>query len=200
MVPVPSTFVDGDSPHEAAHLTDDDPLAGLAQWLADARVDREVEARTRRRWLDQQAREGSTMAGLLLDLAEREAPVTVRTRAGAALTGVVVALGSDFAVVRSADRGDTLVPSPAIATVRGGPGGAAEIGDRAVAMLVSIADALVELAVERPLVMASVRGEEVRGELSSSGRDVITVTLASSARDRVHIAVDALDHLVLLTR
>ncbi len=200
MVPVPSTFVDGDSPHERAGLTDDDPLAGLAQWLADARVDREVEARTRRRWLEQQAREGSSMAGLLLDLAERAAPVTIRTRAGAVVTGVVVALGADFAVLRSAHRRDTLVPASAIATVRGEPGDPAPFGDRAVTMLVSITDALVELAAERPLVMASVQGEEVRGELSSSGRDVVTVTLASATRDRVHIAADALDHLALLNR
>lgn len=192
--------MDGEPPQEAARLTDEDPLAGLSRWLADARVDREVEARIRRRWLEQQAREGSSLAGLLLDLAERRARVTVRTRAGAALAGVVVALGSDFAVLRSADRGDTLVPLSAVATVRTESGAPDPVGDRAAAMLVSITDALVELAAERPLVMAALQGEELRGELSSSGRDVITLTLASVERDRVHLSVAALDHLALLSR
>ncbi|MBA2283054.1 MAG: hypothetical protein H0W25_17730, partial [Acidimicrobiia bacterium] len=54
-----------------------DLLARLAAWAAAARVDEAAAARSRERWLRQAADEGASFTGVLLDLAERGAPVVV---------------------------------------------------------------------------------------------------------------------------
>jgi hypothetical protein len=198
MVPVPSSLVDGESPRETTRLTGDDPLAGLGTWLAEGRVDAAAAERARRWWLERQASEESSIAGVLLDLAERSAPIAVRTARGRVARGPVAALGADFVVVREARVGDVVIPLRSVATVRGMPGDDPAGGDRPAAFSVVLADALVELAADRPLVFVAAGDDEFRGELRSAGTDVIAVTTASVDRDVVHVALGAVDHLVLL--
>ncbi len=200
MLPLPSSLVDGDSPHEPARLTDHDPLAGLSGWLADGRVDEAAADRARQRWLERQAAEEATIAGVLLDLAERGRPVTVRTVGGRTVRGRVSALGADFVFVREARLGDVAVPLARVATVRASSGEDPAVGDRPPALAVVFAEALSELAVDRPLVLVSVAGDDIRGELRSAGTDVIAVAIDTPRREVVHVSTNALDHLVLLSR
>lgn len=198
MVPVPSAVVDGESPHEPARLTDDDPLAGLGPWLAEGRVDAAAAARARRVRLERQASEDSSVAGVCLDLAERGAPVAVRTTAGRTTRGDVVALGIDFVVIRDGPVGDVVVPLRSVATIRGAPGATPVAGVRSVAFTLSVAGALTELAADRPLVLVAIGDQELRGELRSVGLDVVALATAATNREIVHIALDAIDQLVLL--
>lgn len=144
------------------------------------------------------------MAGVLLDLGERREDVLLSTRGGATLRGSVVAIGADFVVVRDVRQGDTFVPLAAAALVRPAPGAGAPrrdapSGDRPVAYELVLAQALVELSAEGPAIRAVVGGTEVRGTLRSAGFDVAAVQLDGDRRDVVHLAVDAIDHLVVLT-
>jgi hypothetical protein len=198
MVPVPSSLVDGEYPTEPMRLTGDDPLAGLGTWLAEGRVDAAAAERARRWWLERQATEESSIAGVFIDLAERRTPVAVRTVHGRHARGPVAALGADFVVVREARVGDVVIPLRSVATVRGAPGDDPAVGDRSAAFSVRFAAALVELASDRPLVLIAVGDDEIRGELRSAGTDVLAVTTASVGRNVVHVALDAVDHLVLL--
>ncbi|MEZ5244577.1 MAG: hypothetical protein R2707_05725 [Acidimicrobiales bacterium] len=179
-------------------LTGDDPLAGLEKWLADGRVDAAAAERARRRWLERQATEDASVAGVCLDLAERNEPVAVRTSGGRSTRGRVTALGADFVVVREERVGDVVIPLRCVATIRAAPGGGAVPGERSAGFSVVLAEALVELAAERPLVLVSVGGDEIRGELRSAGTDVVALATASVGRDLVHVAIAAIDHLVLL--
>lgn len=197
MVPVPSTLVDGDSPHDPPS----DPLAGLDRWLSEGRVDDAAADRARRRWLEQQAREEAGLAGVLLDLAEKGVPAAVRTRAGAARRGRIAALGPDHVVLREDRVGDVYVPLRSVATVRAGaPDTVGTWGDRTTDHLDrTLSDALTELAAERPLVLVVTGVEEVRGELVGMGRDMVTV-LGATGRDPVFVVLSAVDHLVVLSR
>lgn len=200
MVPVPSTIVDRDSPLEPIGLTADDPLGGLARWLAEARVDAEIDARARRRWLRRQAGEEANLAGVLLDFAERGGPVGLRTAGGSIVRGPVVALGADFVVVRQTRPGDVIIPLSKVVTVRGGPDDHAPVGDRHVVPGVVLGEVLVEMAADQPLVLVSAGDDECRGRLHHAGSDVFAVATANPDRDLVYIATAALDRLVVLER
>jgi hypothetical protein len=179
-------------------LTADDPLAGLGKWLADGRVDAAAAERARRRWLERQATEESSVSGVCLDLAERNEPVAVRTVAGRTTRGRITALGADFVVVREPRSGDVVIPLRSLATIRAAPADGAVVGERSAGFSVVLAEALVELAAERPLVLVSVGDDEIRGEMRSAGTDVVALATASGGRDVVHVAIAAIDHLVLL--
>ncbi|MEM7142791.1 MAG: hypothetical protein AAF548_17340 [Actinomycetota bacterium] len=193
--------MDSDSPHEPVRLTPDDPLAGLATWLADGRVDAAAAERARQRWLERQAAEDATLVGVLLDLAERGRPVVARTSGGRNATGRVAALGADFVVVREERLGDVLVPTRALAMVRPSRGDRSPVGDRPAALAIVMEEALVELAADRPEVLVSAGGEEIRGDLRSAGRDVLAVELdTGERREIVSVATHAIDHLVIIRR
>ncbi|MEQ8839434.1 MAG: hypothetical protein RIB98_00485 [Acidimicrobiales bacterium] len=189
--------MDGDSSQQPLRLTGDDPLSGLSAWLAEGRVDDAAAERTRQRWLERQAAADATVAGVLLDLAERGSPVTVRTLGGRTARGRVAALGVDFVAVREPSRGDVVIPTGRVATVRTAPGEDPTVGDRPPTLDVALVDALVELAVDRPPVLVSVAGDELRGDLHSAGTDVIALRLDAVPPSIVHVAIAALDHLVL---
>jgi len=140
------------------------------------------------------------VVGVLVDLAERGSPVAVRSAAGRAVRGRVAAVGADFVVVREERLGDLIVPLRSLATVRSAPGEPPVVGDRPASLVIALAEVLVELAADRPLVVISAGGEEVRGELRSAGIDVVAVNIASTRHDVVHIAVESIDHVVLLDR
>ena len=191
-----------DSPGPPLHLTADDPLSGLSAWLSDGRVDEAAAARVRRRWLERQAAEDATLTGLLIDLAERSGPVAVRSAGGRTARGRVVAVGADFVAVRESRLGDVLIPRRAVATVRGAPGEppATATGDRPVSLMIVLAEALIEIAAERPSVLVAAAGDEIRGDLHAAGRDVVSVAVSGQGREVVHVAQEAIDHLVVLRR
>src|SRR4051794_41442927 len=119
------------------------------------RVDEVVRARSRERWLRQQAVEEARFAGIALDLAEQDAPVTVRTSSGRDHHGRVVAVATDFLVVRPDARpAVTLVALSAIALLRPAvtrPRAAREpMGERNSAIDITMAEVLAGLAGDRP--------------------------------------------------
>src|SRR5262249_37759242 len=73
-------------------------LGELRRWAADQEVAHLARSRSRARWLRQQAAESATLAGLLLDLAERRATVTIDA-AGWAHTGRVRAVSTGLCLL-----------------------------------------------------------------------------------------------------
>ena len=121
----------------------DDALADLSGWLADCRVDEAASSRARQRSLEQQATQESCVAGVLLDLAERCLPTTVKTAGGQVCEGQVIAVGSDFVFLRGRE-GDLLIPTRAVATIRTSPTDRPVTGARRLSPVV-LADTLDEL-------------------------------------------------------
>ncbi len=154
----------------------------LERWLATARADDAAAARARERWLRQMAEESSSFAGVLLDLAERGAPVIVQTRGGRRHRGTIIVVGVDFVALHTAQRADLLVAYTGIASVRT-DGVSAPVGDRQVTFALDLAEAVAALASDRPrvLVHAGADGEGTSGELRSAGEDVVTVQLDGNA-------------------
>ncbi len=200
MVPVPSEFVDPRPPEEPVRLGVDDPLAGLARWVAEGRVDAAATARARRRWLERQAAEEATLAGVLVDLGERGGPVAIRTVRAHTFRGIVAAVGADFVVVRQAQVGDIILPIKSVATVRGAPRDQSTVGTRPLALVIVLAEALVELAADRPEVRVSVGDDEVCGQLRSAGHDVLAIALGGSPHELIQVAMAAIDHVVVVAR
>lgn len=179
-------------PEDASGLLGGGALAGdasLDRWAADARADEAVAARTRERWLAQQATEEATFAGTLVALAERVERVVLLLAGGARRTGVVTAVGDDFCEVQ--DRGRTvLVALDAVASVqlherRGPASGSSAPGDR------RLLGALALRCGDRPRVQVVTRtGEAVGGTLTAVGEDVITLDL-DGARGVVYVRAGA---------
>ena len=187
-------------PDRPVDLTAGDPLAALQRWVADGRVDEAARARSRRRWLENAATEEATLGGVLLDLAERRRPVTVRTLVGHRITGPIIAVGADFIAVADARLGDTLMPTTRIATVQPAPGDDLPAGDRRHDVVLTFGDALMELAAERPEVMVGVGDETLRGELRTASTEVVTLVIADERREPISIALAAIDHVVVRSR
>lgn len=191
---------DPQPPDRPVDLTAGDPLAALQRWVADGQVDEAARARSRRRWLENAATEEATLGGVLLDLAERRRPVTVRTLVGHHITGPIIAVGADFIAVADARLGDTLMPTTRIATVQPAPGDDLPAGDRRHDVVLTFGDALMELAAERPEVMVGVGDETLRGELRTASTEVVTLVIADERREPISIALAAIDHVVVRSR
>lgn len=180
-------------------------VARLERWAAEARVDAAASARSRERWLRQQAGEAATVAGTLVDLAEREATVVVRTREGRRHRGRVTAVAADFVVLAPDAGGTVLVAIAAVSTfaVAGdGPGAGPGLpaGDRAPAVDVGLAVALAGLAGDRPAVavVAAGVGEPVVGDLVAVGADVLTVRTDGAPRSSVHVPIAAVSEVTVV--
>lgn len=166
----------------------DDDASGF---LAGGQVADAVDERRSRRRLRAQAEEAADLAGALADLGEQSVGVRVRTRAGNAYQGTVVAVGADYATVRTA-AGDVHVALTAVTTVRPRPAESATAPARAGAVErgVTLGGLLAEAAEDRPTLTLVVDGfETVTGRLEAVGRDVLTVLTERS--QRCHVAVHA---------
>ena len=187
-------------PSRPVDLTAGDPLGALQRWIADGRIDEAARARARQHWLERQAAEEATLFGVLVDLAERGRPVTVTTSATRRVVGPVVAVGADFAILCDPRLGDVFVPMERLAVVRPAPGDALPTGDRPAGITLTLGAALMELAADRPDVIAATAGEHIRGDMVSVGADLLTIATDGARRDRLHLRLAAIDHLVVLSR
>lgn len=169
----------------------------LERWAADAAVDEAARRRARERWLQVQAEEEASLAGTLLDLAERGRTVGLEV-GDHRLRGRIVGLGADFVALRS-DRGqDVLVRTAAVEVVRGEPGERPVTGDRTAVVDTGLAGVLGPLAAERPEVLVRTAGGAVlRGELRSAGLDVIRLRIAGEPPTPAWVSIDAVSTLVL---
>jgi hypothetical protein len=145
----------------------------LARWAADARADEAAIGRTREAFLRRVAGEATTLAGVLLDVAERGTAVLVVTAAGRRRRGAVEVVGTDFVALRT-DAALVLLPLAAVAAVH--VEDAAVAGDRGESPVdVDLAAALALLAEDRPNVLVVTAAEGITGELSWCGTDVLAV-------------------------
>jgi hypothetical protein len=117
----------------------------------------------------------ATLSGVLTDLAERRAGVTIDA-GGQRHHGVVSAIGVDFVALQVATGPDVLLAISAIGLVRTAPAVAAAAGDRMVATELRLADVLAELATDRErLRVVTNAGQAVAGVLRSVGHDVLVL-------------------------
>lgn len=156
-----------------------DGAGDLERWAADARAREAADARVRERWLRAQAEEESSLAGVLLALAERRETVVVTTVAGRRHRGVVAGVGVDFAALQAPAGTTTLVALAALGDVRVVDGGrrssATTTGDGAVELGVRLGEVLAQAAGQRPRISVQAGAVVVVGDLRAVGGDVITV-------------------------
>ena len=165
-----------------------DPLAAeLSRWAAMLRVEDAVRSRSRERWLRQQAEEGATWIGTLLELAERRQAVVVELRSGATVSGALVGVGEDVCLLADAPRqsATTLVALVHVSCVRTRtPAAGAASGDRNPTLRLTLAGALGLLAAEREAARIGLAGgSAVTGRILGVGADVLTVDPASRPDD-----------------
>lgn len=187
---------------------DDDPSADvgddldreLRRWLADAAAGEAASKRSRQHWLGRQAEEQAELVGVVLDLVERQATVSVRTTAGHTLRGHFVVAGRDFCVL-TADRGSTtFLPYAGLAAIRARdarPRAAARGGDGHVTA--SLAAVLLGVGGDRRRVRWAVTGDPhaANGELLGVGVDVVTF-LPDGEPSTVYVPMATLAELTLL--
>lgn len=178
-------------PERSANL-----VADLTRWLADQRVDAAAAARSRERWLRQQAGEEARFAGVLLDLAERGMPVLVASAGDRRWRGRVSAVGSDFVAVRGTDGADALVALDAVGAVRAIGAPQLTGGDRGGSIDMSLAEALLAMAADRPRVVLVAAGVATAGELRAVGSDVVTVR-ADGEGTTVYVPVASLQSVTV---
>jgi hypothetical protein len=173
-----------------------DPLLEL---LDEARAGDASAARVRERWLRRQAEDGATLAGTLLDLAERGAPVSVRTTTGRTSHGAIAAVGTDFVVLQSEEGRDTCLRLQAVAAVRPAVGErhAVATGDRLAPLDLLLVEVLAGLAPDRPRLVVLAGGDLVAGELRAVGVDVVTLRLDGDRPSLCYIAAGAMDEVVV---
>lgn len=180
---------------------DDELLAGIDRWLAEAAANERAradarEARRLRRLVEAAAAEDD-LRSVLLALADRAEPVAVRLDgADRVLRGRVVGAGDDFVVVRDGpEEAPVFVALGAVASVRLQPGqvwsgavteGETEIGRRR-RRRGSLRAVLAGLAAESPRVQVLGRTGAVTGALRQVGVDV-AVVYGDTAETSVTIA------------
>lgn len=190
----------GALPRSAPGVLGGSPASALERWAADAAVDEAARSRTRARWLQVQSEESASFVGTLLDLAERADPVVVDA-GGQQVRGPLVGIGGDFVVVRApmGDRAaDVLVRVDAIDVVRAAPGAVEVRGDRATLLDVQLGAVLGPMAADRPtVVVRTVQGVSVRGELRTAGTDVVRLLVDGDPPTPAWIRLEAVAMLTI---
>jgi hypothetical protein len=174
----------------------------LAELVDESRADDAARGRERGRWLRQAAEADARLAGTLVDLCERGVAVALRTRSGRAVHGQLVAVGSDFATIRTTIGFDTHVRHGGIAVVRPRPDIRVDTatGDRRPAGRTGFAELVAGLAPSRPRVTLGLDdgGEPVTGELRAAGADVLSVRLDGVDAGVCYVALDAVADLTVV--
>lgn len=185
----------------ALEPTGSDRLAdALAAWARDAQVDETIGRRRRERWLRRQAEEEATFAGVLVDLAEAAAPVTIATPTRKVHRGRVRAVGTDFALVEVDGGRHGILRHRAIAWARQDDSTRPARGDRPLALSMTFEQALRATLEPHELVQVVAAGpaEPVDGEVIGLGADVLT--LRRGDRSRVHLPLANVDEVLLERR
>lgn len=180
-------------------INPDDPVVGLSSWLAACRVDEAAAGRARQRSLEHQAAQEATIAGVVIDLAEQDLPVTLKTNAAQVFKGKITAVGLNFVFVLDAERGEVLIPTKAITMISAAPTSRPAIGVRPQSSVL-LGDVLNELVLDKAQVKVAVADECVTGTLHAVGTDVMAIALSGAPRALAHVAVAAIDHLLVLSR
>jgi hypothetical protein len=170
-------------------------LADLAAWQAGQRTEDAARARSRERSLRLQAEEDATLAGLLLDAAERAEPVVVMTQGGRTHRGLVVNVGADFVAVRGVSGGRlAFVALAAVGAVRAG--GPTATGARPPGAT-RLVDVLARLVDDHPRVQIVTAGEVLNGDLVAVGHDVATLRLDNAEPPLAYVALASVSEVSL---
>lgn len=175
-----------------------DPSIGddtLQHLLDDARHGEAVAHRRREQSLRMQATESGTLAGVLMDLAERRATASLSLTGGRVARGVIHRLGADVVVMQGMAAETVLVALAAVASVRTEPGTARTSGDRVVRSTATLAALTAELVADRPQVVLHAGPGSVAGELRAVGVDVATVVQAD--RTVAYVSLAAVTEVVV---
>ena len=169
----PDDFTDGDR-----------LLAAFARWAAQQRTEQAAGMRSRERSLRDQAEGEATWSGLLVDLAEADADLTIEV-GSRRMRGRLVGVGRDFCVLEGDGRRPALIPTDRIVAVwKEKPAS----GSRFPHLDLTFGAALSGLAGERsPVCMVLDGGSQVIGDLISSGADLVTVRTDPATRRTVHL-------------
>ncbi len=181
--------VGGASGAGGARSPGEELVAAFVRWAADQRTATAAADRVRERSLRDQAAATATWMGVLVDLAEQAAVVTVMV-AGQRRSGHLVGVGRDFCVLQTAHGRAVLISLPEIAQLwpDSGRGDDPPTGDRPPSIDLPLMTGLALLAEERsPVVLVSGYGLETAGELVAVGEDVVTLRTAPPARRLVHV-------------
>lgn len=193
--------VDGSSLDDGAGLG-----ADFRQLVGDARSRDAVRARMRERGLRAAASADATLAGVLMDLAERDEDLAVRTASGRTAAGRVVLVAADAIAVRTVAGLVTYVPLTAVTSVRRRPGDRAHPGedepggDRLAPAGTTFATLVADLALDRCRVAMAVAGEGalVIGELRAAGTDVVAVRVDADPPVVAYVALASLSEVTIL--
>jgi hypothetical protein len=161
-------------------------LEELSRWGALERAGESAAGRLREEWLRRQAAEEATWAGLVADLAERRAEVTVQLAGGRARRGRLLAFGLDFLLLAGPDISRSSVPvmvALSAVTALRHEAGDAQPGPsepRPGPEPATLAQLLGRLAPGRPrLRVALAGGETLTGDLDSVGEDMMAIRAAA---------------------
>lgn len=171
------------------------------RWAAEARVEEAAASRSREGWLRQAAAEDATLAGTLVDLAERGAPTVLTMRSGRRLRAAIWRVGADCVAVRLDDRRVSWLALAAVAAIGAEPGGhTLPTGTRRVESEVTLVDVLGDLVADQATVAVFLGDmtDPLRGRLVGGGRDIVRLVSSGATSDEVVIAVQAVSEVVLV--
>ncbi len=137
-----------------------------------------------------QTDEAATLTGLLIDLGERQAEVTVRLVNGGGHHGMIGDVGIDYCRLDTA-QGPVLIPLESLVAIRPAPGTPTGFSDRA-GSDATLTEVLGDLAAERTEVaLTTVTGDgPILGPVLTAGGDIVVIGTAGSqhtivARDKI---------------
>ncbi|MDQ6928911.1 MAG: hypothetical protein M3159_09685 [Actinomycetota bacterium] len=174
---------------------------GIERWAADARAADAIDARVRERWLRTQAEESSTLAGVLVALAETATPVVVTTSTGRRHGGLVTMVGEDFFAVRRGEERVTLVAMAAVGSVEppSSKGSLPIEGERQPSSSpVTLRDVLGHAVGDRPRLMLYAGDARTTGRLIAVGLDVVTVRTDADPPTLAYVSLGSVSEASLL--
>jgi hypothetical protein len=171
----------------------------LARWAADAAHSEQAEARRQRHWLAIAANDAATLDGVLADLGERGAMVTVTVAGGATVRGTIRGIGVDFVLLATAvgPAGLAFVSRAHLLAVRTLPGERPTAGTQVLQLDMRMIEVLADLAPDRPRIQVVGAPEAPSGELRAVGRDVLTLRADGTPPATVYLPVGAMPGLLV---
>jgi hypothetical protein len=154
-----------------------------------------VRDRSRERRLREQAASTATLAGILVDLAERATAVVIGIGEHRC-SGRVVGVSRDFCLVEQLNGRPAIVPLTAVTSVApGGPAPSTPAGDRHPVLSLSLVSALAAMAEDRAPVAVRAGADHIEGDLTSAGEDVVCVRSGPPARKLSYVPVGSLTYI-----
>lgn len=173
----------------------------MQEWTSEARIEQAKADRQNRRWQNEVANDEGRFSGLLTDLAERQALVSIVTEGGRRLTGSIYELGTDFVAIRNIAQSPTFIRLHAITSVEvdGSPKRVGAPSARENTALRSLEMVISELAEENtPVRFATKNAVELRtGKLTASGVDVVTLELVGPPVRTLFVAAEQLSEIAI---